>query len=77
MIDFVAERSPRANKRAEAANLQALLSILCRRQAILRRIRADIRMQGWLAVWLYVHVPLTIALLGALVVHIVSTFFYW
>ena len=77
VIDFVATRSPRANKRGEAANLQALLSILCRRQAILRRIRADIRMQGWLGVWLYVHVPLTIALLGALTVHILSTFFYW
>lgn len=77
VIDFVATRSPRANKRAEAANLQALLSILCRRQAILRRIRADVRMQGWLGMWLYVHVPLTVALLGALTVHILSTFFYW
>ena len=77
VIGFVATRVPRANKRVEAANLQGLLSVLCRRQAILRRIRRDIRLQGWLAVWLYVHVPLTVALLGALTVHILSTFFYW
>lgn len=77
VIDFVGSRVPRANKRAEAANLQELLRVLCRRQAILQRIREDIRMQAWLAIWLYVHVPLTIALIGALAVHIISTFFYW
>ncbi|MGH8496995.1 MAG: hypothetical protein ACREVN_12765 [Gammaproteobacteria bacterium] len=77
VIDFVAERIPRSEKRAEAANLQALLSVLCRRQAVLRRIRRDIRMQSWLQTWLYIHVPLTLALLGALVGHIISTFLYW
>lgn len=77
VIDLVGGRVPRADKASEAANLQALVTLLCRRQTILRRIREDIRLQGWLKVWLYVHVPLTVALLGALAVHIVSTFFYW
>jgi hypothetical protein len=77
VIDFVAERVPRGEKRAEAANLQALLSVLCRRQAVLRRIRRDIRLQSWLQAWLFIHVPLTIALLGALAIHILSTFLYW
>ncbi len=77
VIDLVGSRVPRADKASEAANLQALTTLLCRRQTILRRIREDIRLQGWLKVWLYVHVPLTVALLGALTVHIVSTFFYW
>ena len=66
-----------ASKRVEAANLQALTVLLCRRQAVLRRIRRDIRLQAWLRLWLYVHVPLTIALLVALVVHILTTFMYW
>ena len=30
-----------------------------------------------LEVWLYVHVPLTFALIAALTAHIVSVFFYW
>jgi hypothetical protein len=32
---------------------------------------------GWLKIWLYFHVPITIALLVALVLHILVTFFYW
>ena len=51
--------------------------LLCRRQAVLRRIRRDIRLHGWLKIWLYFHVPVTIALLVALVLHILSTFVYW
>jgi hypothetical protein len=33
--------------------------------------------QGWLRLWLYVHVPLTLALLAALIAHILTTFMYW
>jgi hypothetical protein len=77
VIDFVAERLPRAQKGIEAANLQQLIVSLCRRQAVLRRIRRDIRLRGWLKIWLYFHIPVTFALLVALAVHIVSTFVYW
>lgn len=77
VIDFVAQRLPRAEKSAEAAVLQELMVVLCRRQAILRRIRRDIRLSAALKVWLYVHVPLSIALLGALIIHILVTFIYW
>ena len=76
-IDMVAELIPRSEKAQEVVVLEELLSVLCRRQTILRRLRKDIQLQGWLQVWLYVHVPLTIALIGALVVHIITTFFYW
>jgi hypothetical protein len=77
VIDQVAQRVPQASKRAEAGSLQALIVLLCRRQAVLRRIRRDIQLQGWLRLWLYIHVPLTFALLAALIVHIMSTFMYW
>ncbi|MFW6094288.1 MAG: hypothetical protein ACODAC_09965 [Pseudomonadota bacterium] len=77
VIDFIGGRVPRAEKASEAANLQALLTLMCRRQTILRRIREDIRLQGWLKSWLFVHVPLTVALIGALAVHILTTFLYW
>ena len=77
VIDFVSNRLPRTEKRAEAAVLQSLVTVLCRRQMILRRIRRDIRLTGWLRLWLYVHVPLSIALIGALSAHILVTFVYW
>jgi hypothetical protein len=77
VVAYVSNRVPRAEKRAEAATLQALVVILCRRQAVLRRIRRDIRLQGWLNAWLHLHVPLTLALIAALIVHIVTTFIYW
>lgn len=77
VIDLVASTVPRANKHTEAANLQTLLSVLSRRQTILQRLRRDVRLQGWLRVWLYVHVPITIGLLAALTAHIVATFVYW
>jgi hypothetical protein len=77
VIDYVAERLPRAQKGIEAANLQQLIVLLCRRQAVLRRIRRDIRLRGWLKIWLYFHIPVTFALLFALTLHILSTFVYW
>jgi hypothetical protein len=77
VIEYVAGRVPRADKRAEAANLQALVLLLCRRQTVLRRIRRDIQLQGWLKIWLYFHVPLTFAALAALIVHILASFLYW
>ena len=77
LIDLVSKRIPRADKHDEVTALQDLLIILCRRQAVIERLRKDIRLQGWLQAWLYVHVPLTAATLTAVVVHILVTFIYW
>jgi hypothetical protein len=77
VISYVSNRIPRAQKGLEAASLQSLVLILCRRQAVLRRIRRDIQLNAWLKLWLYVHVPLTVALLVALSIHILTTFLYW
>jgi hypothetical protein len=77
VISYVAARVSQGAKRAEVANLQALIVLLSRRQAVLRRIRRDIQLQAWLQLWLYVHVPLTMALIAALIVHVLSTFMYW
>jgi hypothetical protein len=53
------------------------LSLLAHKQAILDQARRHIRIRTWLEIWLFVHVPLTFALLAALTAHIVSVFFYW
>ncbi len=56
------------------AKVEALLR---RRKAQLDRMRRHLRLKAMLEVWLYVHVPATIALIAALVAHIVAVFFYW
>jgi hypothetical protein len=56
---------------------QDLLEALGRKQELLRRLRLDIRYKALLDIWLVLHVPLSFALLAALVAHIVSVFFYW
>ncbi|MFC3099188.1 hypothetical protein [Alteraurantiacibacter palmitatis] len=57
--------------------VEKVLSLLRRREAQLQQIRRHLRLRAMLEIWLYFHVPLTIALLGALAAHIVSVFYYW
>lgn len=45
------------------------------KSAVLQRIRTDIRYKALMDVWLYLHVPLTFALIAALTAHIISVFF--
>lgn len=52
-------------------------SLLDRKMVLLDRARRHIRYRALLELWLYVHVPVTFALLAALVAHIVSVFFMW
>ena len=46
------------------------------KRALLRQIRTDISYKAMMDVWLYVHVPITFALLAALLAHIVSVLFF-
>lgn len=77
VIDLLSKRLAQSRGGAEVAHLQGLVSTLATKQALMRRIRSDIRYQALLEAWLYVHVPLSFGLLGALLVHIVSVFIYW
>lgn len=57
--------------------LEKVDSLLGRKRAILARTRKHLQLKAMLEIWLYIHVPLTFALIAALVAHIVSVFFYW
>jgi hypothetical protein len=54
-----------------------LYSIMLRKETLVARARQDVMLKARLGVWLYLHVPLSIALVMALVAHIVSILFYW
>lgn len=51
--------------------------LLERKEASLARVRQHLRLKSLLEIWLYVHIPLTFALIAALFVHIIAVFFYW
>lgn len=61
----------------EAIALEQVEVLMQRKAGALNRIRRHVRIRARLEIWLYVHVPLTFALIGALSAHIVSVFFYW
>jgi len=77
VIRALAERLARSPGGKEAVLLQELLWLFARRKTLLQQVLADVRLQGWLQLWLLVHVPLSLALLVALVLHIFSVFYYW
>lgn len=61
----------------EVARIQQLLDILGRRKERVSRINLDIALHARMQIWLYLHVPLTLALLAALLAHVISVFLYW
>ena len=56
---------------------QSLYALLVKRELIVAQARSVVRYKAILDVWLYVHVPTSVALIGAMIAHILSVFFYW
>jgi hypothetical protein len=52
-------------------------TLLLQKNELLARARRDLRYKARLDLWLYLHVPLAVALLAALAAHVVSVFIYW
>lgn len=73
MVDFLASQA--SDRQTEA--LRRLIDFLSRKKALATRVARDIQFQALMEIWLYIHVPLSFALLAALTAHIVSSFFYW
>lgn len=73
MVDFLAGKA--TDKQSEA--LRKLIDLLSRKKALASRVARDVQFQSLMELWLYIHVPLSMALLAALSAHIVSVFFYW
>ncbi len=73
MVDFLASKA--SDRQTEA--LRKLIDMLSRKKSLATRVARDIQYQAMMEIWLYIHVPLSFALLAALTAHIVSSFFYW
>ena len=56
---------------------QQLVAALARKGALLDRARRDLRLRTLMQAWLFFHVPLSFALLAALIAHVISVFYFW
>lgn len=54
-----------------------LISTINKKIELAERVRNEARTLFWLKIWLYVHLPISFALVAAVVVHIISVFWYW
>jgi hypothetical protein len=52
-------------------------ALLEKRREQLDQIRRALRIRALLEIWLFAHIPLTIALIAALIAHVISVFYYW
>ena len=77
VIDLLNKRLAESPGGEETSHLQELLGLIARKRILLSKARQDIKLQGLVQLWLYLHIPLSFALLGALVAHILSVFVYW
>ena len=76
-IEILAERLAKSPGGQETADLQDLLSTFAGKQRVVRKLKRDIQIHALLQIWLYIHIPMTMALLAALTIHIISVFIYW
>ena len=72
----IEERAAAADD-AEVRKFAELSGHLGRKCELLRQARRDVRMQAMMKVWLFVHLPVSFALLVALTAHVISVFYYW
>jgi hypothetical protein len=77
LIDRLAGLHAAARDRKLEARLQELLDVASQKAVMVRRFQRDIQLQGLLQFWLYIHLPLCLGLLAALLAHVLSVFFYW
>ena len=59
------------------ADARTLMVLVQQKEDLLGRLRRDIQFKALLDIWLYVHVPITFALIAALLAHVIAVFFYF
>lgn len=76
-LDWLAEQQSISGDAETAAGIGELSALIRNKRRLLRQLGEDLQLQAKLEIWLYAHVPLSIALLVALFVHILTVFIYW
>jgi hypothetical protein len=66
-----------ASQGALDPNIGKAIALLNRKETLLRRARRDVQIQAVLRIWLFLHVPMAVALLAAIIAHVVAVFYFW
>jgi hypothetical protein len=64
-------------KGGQPKHCRELYLLMLRREALVASARRDVMLRANLGIWLYLHIPLSVALLVTLIAHVTSTFFFW
>ena len=62
---------------ADAQKAGELVQALGRKLELVQRARRDLRLKAVMDLWLFFHVPITLALLVTLTAHVIAVYFYW
>ncbi len=77
VLDWLGERLSRSSDGELSQQIAELMTLVGARRMLLQKLVRDAQIRAWLEIWLYVHVPLSFALLAALLAHVLSVFIYW
>jgi hypothetical protein len=75
--DFLRKYLLNSQSTAEINQAVELLKVLNERKSIISRVQRDIRYHALMKCWLLLHIPIACALLVAVLIHVISVFFYW
>ncbi|MGH8583847.1 MAG: hypothetical protein ACREWG_13925 [Gammaproteobacteria bacterium] len=75
-VFFMADRLAGMLSSARSKQGYQLLDIIAAKKALVKKVQQDVHYHTLLDGWLTIHIPLAVALLAALVVHVVSVFYY-
>lgn len=74
---YLTEQIAATGEHTRVVALRRLLDVVAQRRRLSEKLAHDLQMQAMMELWLYLHVPLSLAMLAALIAHIISVFFYW
>ncbi len=77
VLDWLGERLSRSSEGELSQQIRELMTLISSRRMLLQKLVRDAQIRAWLEIWLFFHVPLSFALLAALIAHVLSVFVYW
>lgn len=75
--DLAREQADKLTDPGQQTVATEMVATLSRKAEIASRLRRDLSYKALMDVWLWLHVPLTMALIATLAIHVVIVFFYW
>lgn len=76
-INLLVAELAKVTEQHKSICLKQIIDLFGSRQRALKVLRQDIKHNSSLQLWLYLHIPVSFALLAALITHIASIFIYW